>query len=284
MQLTTWKTEAKVIADQHIKDQVGKYLLRQVYYIIGVEEYVCPEFEDKEGYAVLSAAEVEGLCDCYIKREERDVYPGYDFDDFLADYAIYATDDSIEPEMEPEREEIEHYLDDYYTDHYQRDMPTGDYDFSLLFYAKVNPSYSGAVEDLLERIREREAEPTKDNLYQSCVKYAIDERIEETYQEAINWAYECWEGQVKSDYHWIKEVGRVGRCGGHIKLISHWPETTEELAEILADCITIENEIKAEVKWLESEEFRLQEYRVAFDLEDEPVEDASVSKSVLAVA
>lgn len=261
MKQTRWLTETKAIADQAAVNG-------SIYYIMPTGDYT--EFEElDEGYVVVSAMEIKRLCKKYFDENFKTLPDDYSVGDYIADECIYATDDSIEASLEPEREEVEHYLDDYYTDSYQRDMPTGDSTIGLLFYAKVNPSWSEAVENLLNQIRESELAKTRGSTYQYVVKAAINRQIEEVYQQGINWAYECWEGNVQDDYPWIEQMGRVGRNGGHIKLVAHWPETTMELAEIARDCDKIKCSIDAEVKWLESDQCQLTEYRAAFDIYEE---------------
>lgn len=253
MKQTRWLTEAKAIADQAAVNG-------SVYYIMPTGEYT--EFDaEPDGYAVISAVGIKELCFINMPND-------YSVKDYVYDYCIYATDNSIEPNLEPERPEVEHYLVDYYTDHYQRDMPTSDYSIGLLFYARVNPQWSGKIEDFLERVREKELAKTAGSVYQHAVKDAIEERINNIHWNSINWAYECWEEGVKDNHHWIESVGRVGRSGGNIKLIASWPETTDELAEIAQDCIAIDAGIKRTIQWLESEEYRFEQYEVAFDIEE----------------
>lgn len=259
MKQTRWLTEAKAIADQVVTDGL-------VCYIAETGQYT--PWPENEGYVVISVIEAEELCKKWTA-EESYCYPDdYTVDDWASDYCLYATNDSIEPNLEPEREEVEHYLTDYHTDYYQRDMPTGDSTIGLLFYAKVNPQWSELVEDLIDQIKELELAKTSNSAYQYAVKGAIDNRIAEVYWHGINWAYECWEGNIKDNYHWIESVGRVGRSGGNIKIISSWPETTKELQEIAQDCAKIKAGIDAEVKWLESEERQLTEYKAAFDMHE----------------
>jgi len=251
MKQTRWLTEAKTIADRQVADGL-------VYYIMPTGDYTEFEKLDK-GYMVVSVAEIKTLAAV-------DIESGNSTEDYIYDECLYATDDSVEPNLEPEREEIEHYLDDYFTDDYQRNMPTGNSTIGLLFYAKVSPSWNGLVEDLLDQIRERELAESNSGSYEWAIKEAIEERINDIYWEGINWAYECWAEQVQEDYPWIKNVGRVRRSDGHIKIISSWPETTDELAEIAQDCAKIKRGIDAEIKWLESEQHRLTEYRAAFNM------------------
>jgi len=182
MKQTRWLTEAKAIADQQAADG-------SVYYIMPTGKYT--EFEElDEGYICVSALEIKRLWEKYLDENFKTLPDDYNTEDFAYDYCLYATDDSVEPNLEPEREEVEHYLANY-TDDYQRNMPTGDYTIGLLFYAKVNPQWSGIVDNLLDRIRETELAKCGGGDYRLAVKNAIEKRINEVYWDGINWAYEC---------------------------------------------------------------------------------------------